>query len=119
MIAILTEETIVITCFIRYEIDPFKRDAFETYAKVWGETIPRCGADLVGYFAPHEGSATVAYGVYHIDSLAAYEAYRGRLAADPAGRANYEFAKREQFIRKEDRMFLKLSSTPHAALVRP
>jgi hypothetical protein len=41
------------------------------------------------------------------------------LAADPAGRSNYEFAKREQFIRKEDRIFLKLVSTPHAALVRP
>ena len=48
-----------------------------------------------------------------------YEAYRQRLAADPAGRSNYEFAKREQFIRKEDRIFLKLASTPHAALVRP
>lgn len=109
----------MITCFIRYEIDPFKGDAFEAYAKTWGEAIPRCGADLVGYFAPHEGSATVAYGVYHVDSLAAYEAYRARLAADPAGRENYAFAKREQFIRKEDRLFLKLASTPHATLVRP
>ncbi|MCA3285989.1 MAG: NIPSNAP family protein [Roseomonas sp.] len=109
----------MITCFIRYEIDPFKRDAFEAYAKNWGDAIPRCGADLIGYFAPHEGSATVAYGVYNITSLADYEAYRQRLAADPAGRSNYEFAKREQFIRKEDRIFLKLASTPHAALVRP
>jgi len=109
----------MITCFIRYEIDPFKRDAFEAYAKNWGDAIPRCGADLIGYFAPHEGSATVAYGVYNIASLADYEAYRLRLAADTAGRSNYEFAKREQFIRKEDRIFLKLVSTPHAALVRP
>ena len=108
----------MITCFIRYEIDPFKGDAFETYAKVWGEAIPRCGADLVGYFAPHEGSATVAYGVYHIDSLAAYEAYRKRLAADPAGRENYDFARREQFIRREDRMFLRLASAPHASQAR-
>ena len=66
----------MITCFIRYEIDPFKRDAFEAYAKNWGDAIPRCGADLIGYFAPHEGSATVAYGVYNITSLADYEAYR-------------------------------------------
>ncbi len=109
----------MITCFIRYEIDPFKRDAFEAYARNWGEAIPRCGADLVGYFAPHEGSATVAYGVYNIESLAGYEDYRRRLAADPAGRSNYEFAKRKQFIRKEDRIFLKLASLPHAPLVRP
>lgn len=104
----------MITCFIRYEIDPFKRDAFETYARNWGEAIPRCGADLVGYFAPHEGSLTTAYGVYHIQSLAAYEAYRARLKVDRLGCENFEFAKSEQFILKEERIFLKLASAPHA-----
>lgn len=103
-----------ITCFIRYEIDPFRRDAFEEYARVWGQAIPRCGADLVGYFAPHEGSATTAYGVYNIESLAAYETYRARLADSELGRQNYEFARRERFILKEDRIFLKLASAPHA-----
>ena len=102
----------MITCFIRYEIDPFKLDAFDEYARNWGEAIPRCGADLIGYFAPHEGSATTAYGVYSIADLAAYEAYRARLRADPLGRENYEFAKREQFIRREDRIFLRLASKP-------
>jgi hypothetical protein len=100
----------MITCFIRYEIDPFKLDAFGEYARNWGEAIPRCGAELIGYFAPHEGSATTAYGVYSIADLAAYEAYRARLRADPLGRENYEFAKREQFIRREDRIFLRLAS---------
>ena len=100
----------MITCFIRYEIDPFKLDAFDQYARNWGEAIPRCGADLIGYFAPHEGSATTAYGVYSIADLAAYEAYRARLRVDPLGRENYEFAKREQFIRREDRIFLRLAS---------
>ena len=104
----------MITCFIRYEIDPFRSDAFEQYARAWGEAIPRCGAELIGYFAPHEGSSSVAYGVYNIDSLAAYEAYRARLAADPAGRANYAFAKQERFILREDRLFLKLASRPLA-----
>lgn len=108
----------MLTCCIRYEIDPFMRTEFEAYARAWGEAIPRCGADLIGYFAPHEGSATTAYGLYNIESLAAYEAYRARLAADPVGRENYDFAKRERFILREDRTFLKLASAPHAALVR-
>ena len=47
-------------------------------------------------------------------SLAAYEAYRARLRDDPGGRANYEFAQRERFILKEDRIFLRLASAPHA-----
>ena len=109
----------MITCCIRYEIDPFKTEAFDQYARRWGEAIPRCGADLIGYFAPHEGSATTAYALYNIESLSAYEAYRTRLRQDPIGRENYEFARREQFIRREDRIFLRLASAPHAAVQQP
>ncbi|MEO3386562.1 NIPSNAP family protein [Mesorhizobium sp. CAU 1741] len=108
-----------ITCFIRYEIDPFQKEAFEEYARNWGQAIPRAGADLIGYFAPHEGSATTAYGVYSIDNLAQYEAYRARLAADPLGKANYEFARERRFILKEDRIFLKRASGPHAERIVP
>lgn len=100
----------MLTCVIRYEIDPTKRLQFEQYARNWGEAIPRCGVDLIGYFAPHEGSATLAYGIYNVASLAEYEAYRARLAADPLGRENYEFAQRERFILREDRTWLKLAS---------
>ena len=109
----------MITCFIRYEIDPFKKEAFAHYAQNWGQAIPRCGADLIGYFGPHEGSATTAYGVYNIESLSAYEAYRARLAADPLGQKNYEFAKAEKFIQREDRVFLKNMSHPHGKLIKP
>jgi hypothetical protein len=108
----------MITCFIRYEIDPFKVDAFEEYARNWGQAIPRCGADLIGYYAPHTGSSTSAYGVYTVKSLADYEAHRERLRNDPLGRSNYDFARKEQFIRREDRIFLRLASAPHAELVR-
>lgn len=104
----------MITCFIRYHIDPTKKEQFNQYARNWGQAIPRCGADLIGYFAPHEGSSTLAYGVYNIESLAAYEEYRERLAADPLGRENYEFAQREKFLLREDRTFLKLASAPHS-----
>ena len=109
----------MITCFIHYEIDPFRREAFADYARAWGEAIPRCGADLIGYFAPHEGSATTAYGVYNIENLAAYEAYRQRLSQDTLGRENHEFASRERFILREDRIFLKNISLPHAPQVKP
>jgi hypothetical protein len=113
------EEQPMITCIIRYRIDPFGRDDFATYARNWGEAIPRCGADLIGYFAPHEGSATTAYGIYNIENLAAYEAYRARLAADPLGKANYDFAKNARFILEEDRLFLKNVSSPPSRKVQP
>ena len=102
----------MLTCVIRYHIDPTRRDAFVRYARGWGEAIPRCGAGLLGYYAPHEGSSTLAYGLYTIPSLADYEAYRARLAADPLGRENYAFAQAERFILREDRTFLKRVDRP-------
>lgn len=101
----------MITCIIRYQIDPYRQDAFEEYARNWGRVIPRCGAGLIGYFAPHEGTATTAYGIYTIENLAAYEAYRARLKADPLGRENLALSRREQIIRREDRQFFRLVST--------
>lgn len=103
----------MLTCIIRYRIDPTKKAQFETYARNWGLAIPRFGANLIGYYAPHEGSSTLAYGIYTIENLTEYEAYRSRLAADPLGRKNYAFAQKEKFLLREDRTFLKLYSTPH------
>jgi NIPSNAP protein len=96
----------VIVCFIRYEIDPFKRDAFEAYAKAWGRIIPRCGGALLGYFLPLEGTNYVAQALIGFANLAGYEAYRAKLKADPDGAANFAFSQREKFILKEERTFL-------------
>lgn len=109
----------MITCIIRYHIDPAKKAQFEQYARNWGEAIPRCGGDLIGYFVPHEGSSTLAYGIYNIENLAAYETYRQRLSLDPLGRENYEFAQREKFLLREDRTWLKRASSPHGPLIQP
>jgi hypothetical protein len=98
----------MIACFIRYEIEPHDREKFEAYAAGWNEAIPRCGAQPIGYFAPHEGSLTTAYGAYLIPSLAAYEEYKRKLALDRAAQENFALAKRDRFIRSEDRIFLKL-----------
>ncbi|WP_040329972.1 NIPSNAP family protein [Acidovorax delafieldii] len=95
----------LITCFIRYEIDPFQREAFRTYAEAWGRIIPRCGGHLVGYFLPSEGTNDEAWGLIAFDSLAAYEAYRARLRADSEGRANFEWAQQQRFIVRERRTF--------------
>ena len=97
-----------ITCFIRYEIDPFQKEVFREYARTWGRVIPRCGGRLLGYFLPHEGSNWEAWGLIAFDSLAAYEAYRARLRTDPEGRANFERAQRERFILREERTFTEV-----------
>jgi hypothetical protein len=96
-----------LTCFIRYQIDPFQRDAFKTYAENWGRIIPRLGGKLLGYFLPHEGTNDVAWGLVGFDSLAAYEAYRARLRIDPESRENFAFAQSKRFILREERSFVE------------
>ncbi|HXY29895.1 MAG TPA: NIPSNAP family protein [Gemmatimonadaceae bacterium] len=96
-----------ITCFIRYEIDPFQREAFAEYAARWTTIIPRCGADLLGYFLPHEGTNNVSWGLIGLETLADYEAYRARLKTDPDGRANFAMAQENRLILREERTFLE------------
>jgi hypothetical protein len=97
-----------ITCFIRYEIDPFQRAAFKEYAENWGRIIPRCGGALVGYFLPHEGTNNIAWGLITFDSLASYETYRTKLKADPDGCLNFNLAHTKKFILREERTFTEI-----------
>ena len=96
-----------LTCFIRYTLDPYKRDAFETYARNWLSIIPACGGELVGYWMPHEGTDNIAQALISFDSLASYERYRARLRADDKAMANFRFAQDEKFILSEERTFLR------------
>ena len=97
----------MITVFIKYQIDPFKRDAFEEYARRWLTIILKCGGDVVGYWMPHEGTNNIAYGLISFESLAAYEAYRARLRSDAEGAANFRAAEEQQLILAEERTFLR------------
>jgi hypothetical protein len=98
---------VTITVFIRYQLDPFKCDGFEQYARNWLTIIPKCGGKVVGYWMPHEGTDNIAFALISFESLAAYEAYRARLRADSEGAANFATAQRERFILSEERTFLR------------
>jgi hypothetical protein len=100
--------SMTITCFIRYQIDPFQREAFKKYAETWGRIIPRCGGHLVGYFLPHEGTNDTGWGLIAFDSLASYEAYRARLRTDPEAKENFAMAQSKRFVLREERTFLEV-----------
>ena len=97
-----------LTCIIRYQIDPFQSDEFRKYAENWGRIIPRCGGHLVGYFLPKEGTNDVAWGLIGFDSLAAYEAYRARLATDAEAHENFATAQSKRLILREERNFVEV-----------
>jgi len=98
-----------IVCIIRYEIDPYQRDAFREYAARWGRIIPRCGASLIGYFLPWQGTNYVGWGIIGgFDSLSAYERYQERLHQDAEARENFRFAQERRFIVHEERNFVEV-----------
>ena len=98
----------MMTCVIRYQIDPFQRDEFKKYAENWSRIIPRCGGHLVGYFLPFEGTNDVAWGLIAFDSLAAYEAYRTRLISDPGALGIFAMAHSKRLILREERNFVEV-----------
>ena len=95
-------------CFIRYQIDPFQREAFRAYAQNWGSIIPRCGGHLVGYFLPDEGTNDIAWGLIAFEWLAHYGAYRAKLRIDAESRANFALATAGKFILREERTFVEV-----------
>jgi len=97
-----------ITCVIRYQIDPFQRDAFQKYAENWGRIIPRCGGHLLGYFLSYEGTNDVAWALIAFDGLASYEAYKKRLKSEPEASENFAFAQSKRFILREERNFVEV-----------
>jgi len=97
-----------ITCVIRYQIDPFQREAFKKYAENWGPIIPRCGGHLLGYFLPYEGTSDVAWGLVAFDSLASYEQYKARVRSDPEAQENFAAAQSKRLILREERNFVEV-----------
>jgi hypothetical protein len=106
--SIQPESKMRITCFIRYQIDPFQRDAFREYAARFAAIIPRCGGDLIGYFLPDEGTNDIAWGLIAFASLGNYERYRARLCQDSDARDNFAFAQRNRLVLREERTFLEV-----------
>ena len=100
-------EATMITCYLRYEIDPFKVKEFETYAKMWIPLVNKLGGTHHGYFLPHESSDYVAVAMFSFPSLAAYEAYRAKAAGDPECQKAAAYYRETRCFLKYERSFLR------------
>ena len=63
----------MVTCFLKYVIDPYKLDEFESYARAWIPIVNRMGGSHHGYYLPHEGANNLAYALFSFPRLAAYD----------------------------------------------
>lgn len=101
----------MITCHLRYEIDPAQLAAFEEYARGWIPIVNRLGGTHHGCFLPHEGANDIAYALFSFPSLADYEQYRGEIREDPEAKRLWELARATACIRRFDRTFLRPALT--------
>jgi hypothetical protein len=97
----------VITCHIRYEIDPEQIEAFERFGRRWIELVNRAGGTHHGYFLPAEGASDVAYALFSFESLAAYEHYREGFGRDPEFIAADRIREESGCVRRYERTFLR------------
>ncbi|WP_116139096.1 NIPSNAP family protein [Trinickia diaoshuihuensis] len=97
----------MITCHVRYIVDPGLIHEFETYAKMWIPLVERFGGTHHGYFLPGEGANNVALALFSFPSLAAYEKYRADSQQDPGCRAAFDHAAKTRCIISYERSFFR------------
>lgn len=97
----------VISCYIKYEINPDKIAEFEHYAKLWIPLVRKFGGLHHGYFLPHESANDLAVAIFSFPSLAAYEIYRQQSMDDAECQAAFRYASETGCIRRYDRSFLR------------
>jgi len=78
----------MITCYLRYIIDPYKLKEFEHYGKLW---IP----------------LNVALAMFTFPSFALYEEYRNKSFADPECLAAVAYAEQTRCIVSYERSFFR------------
>jgi len=97
----------MITCSLRYVIDPFKLKEFETYGKMWIPLVEKFGGKHHGYFLPHEGPNSIALALFSFPSLAAYETYRAAAADDPECQAAMRYYQETRCFLSYERSFMR------------
>jgi len=97
----------MVTCHVRYVLDPYKIRDFEEYASIWVKLVQKMGGVHHGYFLPGEGANNIAICLFSFPSLAEYEQYRQRVTAEPDYHWANEIAQRSRCILSYDRTFMK------------
>ncbi|MCG9750498.1 NIPSNAP family protein [Vibrio brasiliensis] len=97
----------MVTCYIKYIIDPNKVEQFEQYAKMWIPLVAKFGGQHHGYFLPSEGANNVALALFSFPSLAAYEIYRNDSFEEQECMAAFQFAKETNCVLSYERSFFR------------
>jgi len=97
----------MITCYLRYVIDPFKLKEFEHYAKLWIPSWKNSVVNITGTLMPHEGANDIALALFSFPSLADYEQYRAKAADDPDCQAAMKYSAETKCLLSFERTFMR------------
>ncbi|UIO43853.1 NIPSNAP family protein [Brevibacillus brevis] len=97
----------MVTCYLKYVIDPYQVSVFEEYAKMWIPLVNKFGGHHHGYFLPHEGANNIAYALFSFPSLAEYEDYRMKILVDEDCQLAFSLAEQTKCIISYERSFLR------------
>ena len=97
----------MVTCFLKYVIDPHKVDEFAHYGKLWIDLVNEMGGIHHGYLLPHEGANNIGYAQFSFPSLAAYEAYRNEIPGNARCQEAFRYAQQTGCILSYERSFCK------------
>ncbi|HBG92936.1 MAG: NIPSNAP family containing protein [Nitrospirae bacterium GWF2_44_13] len=97
----------MVTCYLRYVIDPYKSEDFEKYAKMWIPLVNKFGGKHHGYFLPHEGANNIAVALFSFPNLTEYEKYRERIKTDTDCQAAFAYAEKTRCIISYERSFMR------------
>jgi hypothetical protein len=97
----------MVTCYLRYIIDPYQLKEFEHYAKLWIPLVGKFGGQHHGYYLPSEGANNVALALFTFPSFAAYEQYRVESFEDPECQAAFKYAEDTRCILRYERSFFR------------
>lgn len=97
----------MITCHLRYVLDPDRLAEFETYARMWIPLVARFGGQHHGYLLPSEGASNIALASFSFESLAAYEQYRIAAAQDADCQAAMDYYRQTKCFLSYERTFFR------------
>ncbi|MBB5637305.1 hypothetical protein HDE68_003220 [Pedobacter cryoconitis] len=97
----------MITCHLKYIIDPYQVPAFEAYGKKWIQIVNRLGGQHHGYFMPGEGANNIAFALFSFPSLTDYEYYRNQLLTDAESIETFKAAEQNKCIISYERTFVR------------
>lgn len=97
----------MVTCYLRYIIDPKKIKEFEYYAKLWIPLVEKFGGEHHGYFLPSEGANNIALALFSFPSLAKYEQYRSDSLKDKECLDAFDYAKDTNCVISYERSFFR------------